>query len=258
MTSEFLKDLNDHEHSWQGVSYSRRPDGTITAEVGSVIYPEGPRHMFWMLDSVMYAMPEGADPDASHMPHEHRYGYETFFVDSGKMWLYIDGMKCLATKGDILHLQAAQIHGMAFIEDVKYRGTYHDLATDPDGAAIANVLAHMPELKDDPELMKMMPVKGGLDHINRERLLFREVPAEQCPAVRNPKCPLAEFKLEGVTMKIITQRWENAGANELCCAEMQPGFTAEWVKYPKNRELLYLRRGQVKFRVFKDEFIAHD
>jgi hypothetical protein len=57
-------------------------------------------------------------------------------------------------------------------------------------------------------------------------------------------------------MKVITQRWENAGANELCCAEMEPGFTAEWVKFPKDRELLYVRKGEVKFKVFDDEFVA--
>ncbi len=259
MASEFLIDLNDHEKSWKGVSYSKTPDGKITAEVGSIIPAEGPRQMFWMLDSIMYASPKGVNPDENHMPHEHRNGYETFFVDSGSMWLYIDGMKCKLTKGDILHLQAAQIHGMSFIEDVKYRGTYHDLVVDPDGAAVGNVLAHMPELKDDPELMKLMPsLKGGLDMVPRERFLFKEVPVEQCSAVRNPKRPLAEYKLEGVTMKILTQRWENAGANELCCAEMEPGFTAEWVKYPKNRELLYLRSGRIKFKVFNEEFVAYD
>jgi mannose-6-phosphate isomerase-like protein (cupin superfamily) len=259
MASEFLIDLNDHENSWKGVSIGRTPDGRIGSEVGMVIPAEGPRQMFWMLDSVMFAMPEGMDPDKNHTHHEHRLGYETFFVDSGKFWLYIEGMKCLVTKGDILHLQASQIHGMAFIEDVKYRGTYHDLTVDPNGPALNNVLAHMPELKDDPEFMKLMPaVKGGLDMIPHERSLFREVPVEQCPAVRNPKRPLAEYRLDGVTMKILTQRWENAGANELCCAEMEPGFTAEWVKYPKNRELLYLRSGQIKFKVMGEEFVAYD
>jgi hypothetical protein len=39
---------------------------------------------------------------------------------------------------------------------------------------------------------------------------------------------------------------------------MEPGFTAEWVKFPKNRELLYLRSGKIKFKVFNEEFIAYD
>jgi hypothetical protein len=37
---------------------------------------------------------------------------------------------------------------------------------------------------------------------------------------------------------------------------MEPGFTAEWVKYPTNRELLYVRSGEVKFTVFDEEFVA--
>jgi mannose-6-phosphate isomerase-like protein (cupin superfamily) len=259
MASEFLFDLKDPEHSWKGFSVGKSPDGRIGSKVGSVIPAEGPRQMFWMLDSIMYAAPEGTDHDANRMAHSHSYGYETFFVDGGKFWLYIDGMKCLVTKGDILHLQAGQIHGMSFIEDTLYRGTYHDLMVDPDGMSVNNVLTRMPELKDDPELLKLMPSsKNGLDHIQRERILFKEVPVEQCSAVRNTKRPLFEYKFDGVTMKIITQRWENAGANELCCAEMEPGFTAEWVKYPKNRELLYLRSGQVKFKIYNEEFIADD
>jgi mannose-6-phosphate isomerase-like protein (cupin superfamily) len=259
MASEFLIDLNDHEHSWKGMSVMRRPDGSLGSEVGMVIPAEGPRGMFWMLDSIMHKSPEGTDTDRNHMSHEHRFGYETFFVDSGKLWLYFNGQKCLLTKGDILHLQANQLHGMVFLEDVKWRGTYHDLTVDPDGPAVSKVLAHMPELKDDPELMKLMPSsKGGLDHLNREPIIYKEVPVEQCSAVRNIKRPLAEYKFDGVTMKILTQRWENAGANELCCAEMEPGFKAEWVKYPKNRDLLYLRSGQVKFKVFNEEFVAYD
>jgi quercetin dioxygenase-like cupin family protein len=258
MASVFLIDLNDQKNR-KDVAIGRTPDGRIGSEVAAIIPPEGPRQMFWMLDTVMFAMPEGTDPDKNHMPHEHRFGYETFFVDGGKFWLYIEGMKTLVTKGDILHLQAAQIHGMAFLEDTKYRGTYHDLTVDPNGPALNNVLAHMPEVKDDPDFMKLMPsVKGGLDMVPHERSLFREVPAQQCPAVRNPKRPLAEYRLDGVTMKILTQRWENAGANELCCAEMEPGFKAEWVKYPKNRELFYLRSGQIKFNVMGEEFVAHD
>lgn len=254
MPSEFLIDLNDHETAWKGSSKHYRPDGSVASEAGEVILAEGPRHMFWMLDTVMYALPEGADPDENHMPHEHRYGYETFFVDSGKLWLYIDGMKCLLTPGDIVHLQATQIHGMAFLEDVKWRGTYHDYIISNDAKAVQNVMKHMPETRDDPELQKLEP---PMDFVPRERFLFKEVLAEQCPAVRNPKRPIAEYRFEGVTMKVLIQRWENGGAKELCCAEMEPGFTAEWVKYPKNRELLYVRNGKVKFRVMNDEFVAH-
>jgi mannose-6-phosphate isomerase-like protein (cupin superfamily) len=254
MQSEFLIDLNDHETAWKGSTKHYRPDGSVASEAGAVISPEGPRHMFWMLDTIMYAMPESTNPDEHHMPHEHRHGYETFFVDSGKLWLYIDGMKCMLIPGDIVHLQATQAHGMAFIEDVKWRGTYHDYIVSDDVRNVRKVMEHMPETRDDPELQKLDP---GMDFVPRERFLFKEVPVEECPAIRNPKRPLAEYKFEGVTMKVLIQRWENGGAKELCCAEMEPGFTAEWVKYPKIRELLYVRNGEVKFKVMNDEFVAY-
>ena len=39
---------------------------------------------------------------------------------------------------------------------------------------------------------------------------------------------------------------------------MEPGFTAEWVKYPTVREVLYVRSGKVKFKIYNEEFVAHD
>ncbi|NMA38344.1 MAG: hypothetical protein GX942_08575 [Papillibacter sp.] len=255
MSSEFMIDLNNNPEAWKKTASTIRPDGTVASKVATIIPGEGPRNLFWVLDTIMYASTEIADPDVSHMPHVHRYGYETFFVDSGKMILYIDGMKCYCTKGDILHLQANQIHGMAFLEDVKYRGTYHDYVFSPDTAAYNKVIEHMPEAASDPDFTRLLPPK---DHINHERFVFKEVPAEQCPAVRNINRPLAEYKLPGVTMKMLVQRWENAGVKELCCAVMEPGFTAEWVKYPTVREVLYVRSGQVKFKIYNEEFVAHD
>lgn len=77
MASEFLIDLNDHENR-RDVAIGRTPDGRIGSEVAAIIPPEGPRQMFWMLDTIMYALPEGMDPDKNHQPHEHRFGYETF------------------------------------------------------------------------------------------------------------------------------------------------------------------------------------
>jgi quercetin dioxygenase-like cupin family protein len=246
MASEYLIDLKGRKFD----NVFKMPDGNIGEEQSSIIPAEGERAMFWMTDSIMHKMPEGRDPDESHMSHEHRHGFETFFVDSGKMWLYMNGTKCLLTQGDILHLQAGMAHGMGFLEDVKYRGFFHDYHFSPDLGAFNKAKEFAP---DDPELDQLRP---PMDFINRERMLFKEIPAEQCTAVRNPARPLAEYKLDGVTLKIITQRWENAGCNELCCAEMEPGFTAEWVKYPTNRELFYVRNGEVKFKIFNEEFIA--
>ena len=59
-------------------------------------------------------------------------------------------------------------------------------------------------------------------------------------------------------MKVIVERWENGGTKELCCAVMEPGFTAEWDKYPAVRDLFYVRKGKVKFNIMGEEVIADD
>lgn len=253
MKNEFMFDLNDRESSWIYPIVIKTPDGRIGEEQSTILMGEGPNRIFCVTDSIMHAIPEGTDPDSVAMPHEHRYGYETFFCDSGKMYLYIDGKKCLVKEGDILHLQAGQAHGMAFLEDMKYRGFFHDMNIIGDAEAVNYLRKYMQVDYNDPEFAK---ARGGSDFIVREKPLFKEVPAEEVSAVRHPDRPLAEYKLDGVTMKVIIQRWENAGVCELCCAEMEPGFTAEWVKYPKHRDLLYVRSGEVRFTVYDREFTA--
>lgn len=255
--SEFLFDLKKPEESWKGVSYSKRADGSVGSTVGSILPPEGPRWMFWVLDTVMHAHPEGTDFDKAQMPHYHNAGYETFFVDSGKLWLYINGQKALAQKGDIIQLMAGQNHGMGWIEDVKWRGTYHDLLVPSTTGDVRTLLKHMPELEGDAEVKAL---DKGMDHEDSEPFVCVEVPTEQCQAIKNPSRPHATYSdlFEGVTLKTIVERWENGGAKEMILAELQPGFTAEWCKYPNLHEVFYLRKGKIKFKVYNEEFIADD
>lgn len=256
MKNEYLFDLKTPETTWKGSSKTFFPKGELSSEAGSILDPEGPRGLYWVLDTVMKQVPDYINVDEVHMPHYHVKGYETFFVDSGKVWIYINGQKALAQEGDIVHLQAGQAHGMGFVEEVKWRGTYHDYEIYPDGMAAMNVAAKMPELKDDPELKDLNP--GMMDNTKLERFKFHEVPAEQCLAIKNPSRPWASYEFPGAVLKVLIERWENGGAKELLLAELQPGFKAEWVKFPKLREVLYVRKGKVKFKIFNDEFIADD
>lgn len=253
MAGSYLHDLKDPAKSWKGTAYSYFPNGSVSSKVGSIIDPAGPRRMYWVLDTVMYQVPEGTDIDRVHMSHYHERGYETFFVDSGRLYLFINGQKALAQKGDIVHLAAGQAHGMAFLEDVKWRGTYHDYDVPDAVGEVANVIAHVPEAKDDPELLALNP---GMDNTKLEPFVFQEVPTEQCLAIKNPARPWASYAFPGCTMKVLVERWENGGAKELCLAELEPGFTAQWVKYPKLRELYYVRSGKIRFRVMDEEFLA--
>ena len=256
--NEFLYDLKTPETTWNGSAKTIAPDGTVRSEAGRITNAEGPHGLYWCLDTVMYKNPEGTDFTKTLMPHYHLHGYETFFVDSGKLWLYINGQRALAQKGDIVQLQAGQNHGMGWIEEVKWRGTYHDFFTYPEFGDVARVKAAMPELADDPEL-NAFATRGFMDHINTEPFLTEEVPTEQCQAIKNIERPHARYDFfPGLSFRVVVERWENGGVKELDCAVMEPGFTAEWVKYPPLRELLYLRKGKIKFNVLGKEFTADD
>ena len=147
---------------------------------------------------------------------------------------------------------------MKFIEEVKWRGTYHDFETYPESRDVGRVKRMMPELKDDPELTALDPLEMDSNFMAQLKFDCVDAPAEQCLAVKHVDRPHAAYEFPGCSMRIIVERWENGGTKELACAVCEPGFTAEWVKYPPLRELLYVRSGKVKFTVLGQEFIADD
>ncbi len=256
--NEFLFDLKTPETTWKGgIAHSYFPNGEVSSDVGTVTDAEGPHGLYWFLDSLMYKNPQGTDETKTQMPHFHWHGYETFFVDSGSLWLFIDGMKALAQKGDIVQLQAGQSQGMFFRENVKWRGTYHDFETYPEFGEVSRVKQAFPQLADDPEL-NALATRGFMDSNRMEPFLCREVPTEQCSAIKNISRPHASYEFPGVSMKVVVERWENGGVKELECAVMEPGFTARWVKYPPLKELFYVRSGKVKFSILGQEFVADD
>ena len=255
--NEFLFDLKTPETTWKGISHSYFPNGEVSSDVGSITSAEGPHGLYWCLDTVMHKNPPDMDASQTRMPHFHWRGYETFFVDSGSLWLFVGGLKAKAQKGDIVQLQAGQPQGMFFLEDVKWRGTYHDFETYAEAMDVGRVKRMMPELKDDPEL-NALSARGFMDSNPMEPFLWKEVPTEQCPAIKNPNRPHAAYEFPGCSFRIVVERWENGGVKELDCAMMEPGFTAQWVKYPPIRELFYLRKGKVKFSICGKEFIADD
>lgn len=255
--NEFLYDLKTPETTWKGMVQHTFPNGGEPAsDVGRITPPEGPHGLYWFLDSLMHKVPDRL-MDTWQGPHYHVHGYETFFVDSGKVYLYINGQRVLCTKGDIIHLQAGQAHGFKYLEDTKWRGTYHDLEKYSESDDVNRVKNYCPELKDDPELLALAP-RGEMDTVIREPLLYKDAPVEECLAVKHIDRPHAAYEFPGVSMRVLVERWENGGTKELACAVCEPGFTAEWVKYPPLRELLYVREGKVKFTVLGKEFIADD
>ena len=252
-------DLNDHDSSWLIPWKQQAPDGYVGEYQSTILMAEGPHREYSVTDSIMCAKrPEQTPDEASAFSHAHKNGFETFFVDSGWMYLYVDGRKCKVTPGDIIHLQPGQQHAMAFMEDVKYRGFFHDLVS-LDLAEVSQYLKDkVPEAAADPEFQKARMEAGGMDMIMRERPVYREVPTEEVRAIRNPDRPYAEYAFPGCDVKIITTRWENFGVNEMICARMKKGFSVTWNPYPKERELYYVRHGLAEFTVYGEKHVAKE
>jgi quercetin dioxygenase-like cupin family protein len=250
----FVIDLDDHEGSGIVTKYRYSKNGEIEEEMSSVQDGEGAHMLYNVTDTVMNKVPSDKTFDeASDMSHAHQYGYETFFVDSGRMYVYIDGVRVLVETGDILQLQPGQQHAMASLEDVKFRGFFHDLDAFANGIKNLELVKMYPEAANDPDFRARAM---GKDHIKRERPYYIDVPTEKVNAIKNPKRPIASYEFEGATVKVIVPRWEDGGVCECICAEMEPGFTVNWVKYPEYRELFYVRNGKVKFTICGKEYIA--
>ena len=257
MENEFLFDLKcgAKERPFAGKTHSYFPNGEIASTARVVTPAEGPHGLYWCLDTMMYKNPPDMDASQTRMPHFHYHGYETFFVDSGSLWLFVNGQKVRVRRGDIIHLQPGQSQGMFFLEDVKWRGTYHDFNVYPEGRDVFAIRRLMPERAEDPALLAKMP-DGFMDSNPMEPFLTTEVPTEQCSAVKNLSRPHARYDFPGCSMNIVVERWENGGVKELDCAVLEPGFTAEYTEYPELRELFYVRSGRVKFTICGREFIA--
>ncbi len=252
-------DLNDHDSSWLIPWKQVAPDGYVGEYQSTILMAEGPHREYSVTDSIMCAKrPEQTADEASAFSHAHRNGFETFFVDSGWMYLYVDGRKCKVVPGDIIHLQPGQQHAMAFMEDVKYRGFFHDLVS-LDLAEVSQYLKDkVPEAASDPEFQKARGEAGGMDMVMRERPVYKEVPTEEVLAIRNPDRPYAAYEFPGCTVKVITTRWDNFGVNEMICAQMKKGFTVQWNPYPKERELYYVRHGLAEFTVYGEKHVAKE
>ena len=247
---QYLYDLNDPKNFIWPLEL-KNPDGYIGEHQHTVLFPEGPRKHFCMTDSVMHA----TQPDKGVHFHEHIVGYETFFVDSGGMDIYITGKKAFIEPGSVLFIQPFQAHGMNFHEDVKYRGFFHDLPYAEGGDGARMLRTTNPDFMNDPEFPKATAQAN--DFAFREPPYnFKEVPPEECEPIRHRNRPMAQFELDGATFKMLTGRWENAWLCELWCFEMKAGFCGESYKYPVNQDLFYLTSGKVKFKVYDEEFIA--
>ena len=247
---KYLIDLNDPENFINPLEL-KGPDGYIGEHQHTIFMPEGERKHFTMTDSIMHTTRPGSDP---HF-HEHRVGYEIFFVDSGGMDIFIDKQKAYIKPGSVLFMQPFQAHGMNFHADVKYRGFFHDLPYNEEGEAGMLLRKYSPDFMTDPEFPKeIMP--AGDHHLREPYYNFKEVPPEECKPIRHRERPMVQYDMPGAVFKMLAGRWESGGLCELWCFELEKGFFAESYPYPGTQDLYYVTEGEIKFKVYDEEFVA--
>ncbi|MDR0470021.1 MAG: hypothetical protein LBH09_08625 [Peptococcaceae bacterium] len=250
----YLIDLNDESH-WLFTASPpvTRANGKPSEEMAVFIRPEniGGHRLFGMTDSIMM----NTESLEFVMPfHEHRTGYETWFVDSNAMDLSVMEKITRVEPGSFFHLQPYMIHRMYNIGDVKFRGFFQDW-NGADTVPYTQLMEHyQPGLKAKFKAADIYTV--GHDHFIHEPMDYKRVPNEEVYPVRHPSRPIAKFELEGVTVKLMVGRWECAGVREINYFEFEKGFKSESVDFPAYRELYYVREGEIKFKIFNDEFIA--
>jgi len=229
------------------------PDGTVGEHQRTIFMPEGADRLFCVTDSVMHAN-QGDPNEPITFCHEHKIGYEIFFVDSGSMDIIANGLRSRLSPGDILFLQPYVAHSMFFFEDVKYRGFFHHLSNSDAAADLAPLRAFDPDYAKDPEFPGIFkhPDMG----FREPEVDFKVVPASENPVVRHKDRPLAAFSYKGITAKMLTGRWENQGSLEMWCFELSKGTEVESNRYLMQRQMYYVTSGEVKFKIFDQEFVA--
>ena len=249
----YLMDLNNEEHWLYTASPPiTRANGKPSEEMAVFIMPDDSgQRLYAMTDSIMM---DTESMEYLGAPHEHRAGYETWFVDSNAMDLYIMGKVTRVEPGSFYHIQPYMIHNTYNIGDVKYRGFFQNW-NGVDTVPLTQLMEHYkPGTK--MKFMESRRLNSDSDHFRHEPMDYERAPNEEVYPVRHPDRPIAKFELEGVTVKLMVGRWECAGVREINYFEFEKGFKAETVDFPAYRELYYVREGEIKFKIFDDEFIA--
>jgi mannose-6-phosphate isomerase-like protein (cupin superfamily) len=250
----YLIDLNNEEHWLYTASPPiTRADGKPNEEMAVFIRPDDSGHkLYAMTDSIMMS---SVRDDYVPRFHEHRTGYETWFVDSNAMDISINGQVTRIEPGTFFHLQPYMIHCMYMYGDVKFRGFFQDW-NGADTVPYTQLMEHyQPGLK--AKFKKADVYTVGHDHFEHETMDCVRVPNEEVYAVRHPDRPIAKFASDGVTIKLMVGRWECGGIREINYFEFEKGFKAETVDFPAYRELYFIREGEIKFKIFSDEFVAY-
>jgi quercetin dioxygenase-like cupin family protein len=180
-------------------------------------------------------------------------GFETMFVGDGEIEVTVRGRKCRVGKGDILHFGSYNAHRMRWLKDTPWVGFFHKMNISQPTADKMLLSENCPDMKD-----------SDLDEIFRESYdcyylaepVAVEVPKSEIAEIRAPEFAFATFALDGVTMLQKIGRWETDGMYEIWELHMEDGFYVESSKPNPKACIYYVTEGNVRFRVFDNEFVA--
>jgi len=220
-----------------------------TQVINDFILPYGP-HGKEISDTVYHV-------DASVPYHEHRSGFETFFVPFGKVECIVRGQKFIMEAGDILHLPPYVGHGFRHLEEgTIWRELFQDIYM-AEAMVRKNFVndTYPGKLNDDPKFLAhyrsgndSIPREPGVGHVVVDHKDVREV--------RTPEFSLATYNFDGVTMKLKVGRWECNGVKEVWHYTFVQGFTAEWDNPYRFFETFYITKGRIRFEIMDQVFEA--
>ena len=262
MEYQYLFDLND-EKNWINPKKLFRSDGTISEDIHFIHFSLGPESLFRVTDSVLYPSEMGEIEDCYH--HSHHVGFEYFYWLTGTQDYYVNNKKTVLNEpGFFTLVQPYERHGIVFRSPCRKVGFFHHMPLSAEDNASSALLGHYkPNARSSPDFPRgdgdstsvalPLPDTYGCEPPTE----YVELPCEQMSNVKHISRPMAEFHFDGVTMKMIISRWENWGVLEVWGAEMEKGFYAEWNTFPTMTEMYFIADGEVKFKVYDEEFIAH-
>lgn len=220
-----------------------------TQVVNDFILPIGPWEKNEMSDTIYHV-------DAQVAYHEHRKGYETFFVPQGKVECFVRGKRFVMGAGDILHLPPYVGHGFRHLEEGSvWRELFQEINM-AQGIMNKNTIKNSYDgLYDDPDFIQMY--RAANRSIIREPIkAWEDVDKRDMPECRTEDFAYSTYQFDGITLRLKVGRWECNGVKEVWHMALDKGFTLEYADPHPEWELYYISKGKMKFTVLDEEFEA--
>ena len=242
----YLIDLNDPNDCIGKYVDEDRDRNFIKEHLNLLLVIPGPEEIHEVTKSVFYATNEISN-------HMQQVGFETMFVRGGEIEVTVRGKKCLVTGGDILHFGCYNAHRMVWLKETPWVGFFHNMNIHQPMVDKMLVNENYPELTED-EIAELYRQSYGCYYLAEP--VAEEVPKSEIHEIRAPEFAFATFTHDGVTMRQKIGRWETDGMYEIWELNMEDGFHGVCgIPNPKTC-IYYVTEGNVRFKVFNNEFTA--